>query len=650
MMHQIETRTANGQEEPAAQPRRWLIAAAAALMQAAVGATYAWSVIRDPLAAEHGWTIPEVTLAYSLNLFGLGIFAFLGGLWMRRVGPRTVGIAAGLLYGLGLSATGLFGDQLWGLYLAFGVVAGIGRGLGWVVPMAMAVKWFPDRRGLVSGVSLAGNGLGALVAAPLATGLIERIGVLPMFSVLGALLLLMVVGAALALREPPEGYCPPGWEPPLERSAHGARHDYTVGEAVRTFQWYGLWALLFVSSSAGLAIFSHASPMAQELTGIGAMAAAGVVGVLSMANAVGRLCWAWLSDLVDRRLVFTAMLFLLAAALRTLPLTSVVVGFALLASVAMLCFGGGLGTMPAFAADYFGSKHVGPIMGLLMTAQGSAAMVGPMVLASARETSGSYAPALSALAVALALAALLPLALRPPVRPGVVRAQVRPITRIPRARARVAILVFALALAGSSTGQVAYADEEVRQAPSPAADLGVALYVPRHPHPVGSLTYTVAVTNRGPGTATNVRASLALPQSDSFGSARAERGACTHTDQVVLCRIGSLARDETISVAVTVYPHWTGGNVVARAVADEPDHSPANNSATEIMRAPASSPTLRPGTCPPIQRLAPESLVAIHQRPPATSYPFEGPAVPVDTPDEQPVAEDGLLASTCSPV
>src|SRR4051794_24234932 len=114
-------------------------------MQGAVGVTYAWSVFRDPLASQHGWTIPEVTMAYSLNLFGLGIFAFIGGLWMLRVGPRRVGLAAALLYGVGLILAGLFGDQLWALYLGFGVVGGIGRGLAWVVPMTMAVTWFPDR-------------------------------------------------------------------------------------------------------------------------------------------------------------------------------------------------------------------------------------------------------------------------------------------------------------------------------------------------------------------------------------------------------------------------------------------------------------------------------------------------------------------------
>ena len=271
--------------EAGAEPGRWLVAAGATVMQVAVGVTYAWSVVSSPLAAQYGRTISEVTLAYSLNLLGLGIFAYVGGLWMRRSGPRTVGLAAGILYGLGLIVTGLSGDQLLALYLGFGVLGGIGRGLGWIVPMAMTVKWFPDRRGLICGLSLAANGLGALVAAPLAAGLIESIGVLPMLSVAGFTLLMLVVGAALAMREPPDGYAPPGWEPSADLAAQRADHEYTVGEAIRTPQWYGLWLLLFASSSAGLALFSHASLMAQELTGVSAITAAGVVGIMAAANA-----------------------------------------------------------------------------------------------------------------------------------------------------------------------------------------------------------------------------------------------------------------------------------------------------------------------------------------------------------------------------
>jgi OFA family oxalate/formate antiporter-like MFS transporter len=414
---------------------RWPIALAAALIQAAVGTVYAWSVFRDPLAAALGRGISEVTLAYSINLFGLGVFAFLGGLWMQRVGPRTVGVAGGLLYGLGLLLTGLLSDHLWALYLGFGVLGGIGRGLAWVAPVATAVRWFPDRRGWICGISAAGNGLGALVAAPLATMVIDAFGVLPTFWIAGVGLLALVSGAALALREPPAETCPLGRRLAQGQAAQTpdrAPRAYTVGEALRTPQWYGLWMLLFVSSTAGLAVYSHAAPMARQMTGIGPLAAAVVVAALSLANTAGRLGWAWLSDVVGRRRVFVAMALLLAASLRALPPTTGVLSFTLLAATAMLCFGGGLGTLPAWATDAFGERHVGPIVGLLMTAQGCGAIVGPLLQAHALEAAGSYGPALSGLSVAVTLSALVPLAIRPPGRPRPRRQPVRVAARASR--------------------------------------------------------------------------------------------------------------------------------------------------------------------------------------------------------------------------
>jgi MFS transporter, OFA family, oxalate/formate antiporter len=399
--------------EPATD-RRWLIAAAAALMQLALGAIYAWSVFRDPLVRAFGWTIPEVTLAYTLNLFALGVSAFLGGLWVRRAGPRTVGIAAGILYGLGVFLCSFAADRLWVLYLGFGVLGGLGRGLGWIVPVATVVKWFPDRRGLVAGLALAGNGLGALLVAPVATALIGELGVIPTFAALGVAFFVLVGGAALAMRDPPEGFRPAGWEPSPALLAQRAPREYTVREALGTWQWYALWALLFLNGSAGLGLFSQAAPMAHEITGVGAFVAAGMVGAMSVANAAGRLSWAWASDRIGRRWAFLAMLLVQAAVFPVLPRADDALVFTLLACLVFLCFGGGLATMPAFAADYFGPKHVGAIAGLLMTAQGFGAILGPLLLAQAREATGAYDAALSVLATIMLASAVLPCVIRPP--------------------------------------------------------------------------------------------------------------------------------------------------------------------------------------------------------------------------------------------
>src|ERR1700675_859150 len=168
---------------------RWYIALAGVLMQLALGAVYAWSVFRVPLTKQFGWSSPEVTLTFTISIFVLGIAAFFGGLWLNRQGPRVVALTGGVLYGLGVFLASFSANKLWWLYLSYGVIGGIGLGLSYIVPVAVLVKWFPDRRGLITGVAVGGFGAGALVTAPVATRLIQRVGVLPTFAYLGISLL-----------------------------------------------------------------------------------------------------------------------------------------------------------------------------------------------------------------------------------------------------------------------------------------------------------------------------------------------------------------------------------------------------------------------------------------------------------------------------
>src|SRR4029077_15882803 len=189
-----------------ATQNRWVIAAAGVLMQLAPGAVYAWSVFRIPLTKAFGWTISEVTLTFTIAIFVLGLAAFAGGLWMRRAGPRTVALTAGLLYGFGVFSASLAGRRLWWLYCSYGLIAGIGLGLGYIVPVATLVKWFPDKRGLITGLAVAGFGAGALITAPIATRLIASVGVLQTFAILGAAYFVAVTGSALLMRNPPEGW------------------------------------------------------------------------------------------------------------------------------------------------------------------------------------------------------------------------------------------------------------------------------------------------------------------------------------------------------------------------------------------------------------------------------------------------------------
>src|SRR5882762_10249540 len=215
-------------EHPMSTKSRWGIAAAGFLMQMALGAVYAWSVFRVPLAKQFHWSIEEVTLTFTISIFVLGVSAFFGGLWLNRKGPRIVALTGGFLYGLGVFLASFSADKLWWLYLSYGVIGGIGLGFGYIVPVAVLVKWFPDRRGLITGVAVGGFGAGALVTAPMATRLIQRVGVLPTFAYLGIALLIVTVVTGYFMRNPPWGWKPEGWAPTATQTSQRSSHDYTL--------------------------------------------------------------------------------------------------------------------------------------------------------------------------------------------------------------------------------------------------------------------------------------------------------------------------------------------------------------------------------------------------------------------------------------
>jgi OFA family oxalate/formate antiporter-like MFS transporter len=393
---------------------RWTIAIAGVFMQVALGAVYAWSVFRIPLAKQFGWSISEVTLTFTISIFVLGIAAFFGGLWLNRKGPRVVALTGGVLYGLGVFLASFSAHKLWWLYFSYGLIGGLGLGFSYIVPVAVLVKWFPDRRGLITGIAVGGFGAGALITAPVATALIQRIGVLSTFAYLGIAYLIVTVLAALFMRNPPDGWKSEGWTPTHFRTTQSSVHDYTLAEALRTWQWYALWLLLFLNTIAGISIISQEAPIFEELVGVSAVVAAGMVGIASIGNALGRVFWAWVSDLITRRATFFVMFLLQVLLFWFLPNVAIVTLMTILTFIVLMCYGGGFGTMPAFAADYFGSKNVGPIYGLMLTAWGCASLVGPLLIAYMREMTGSYHGALHIIALLMAISAVLPLLMSQP--------------------------------------------------------------------------------------------------------------------------------------------------------------------------------------------------------------------------------------------
>src|SRR6266513_174042 len=360
---------------------RWVIAIAGVFFQIALGAVYAWSVFRVPLTKQFGWSISEVTLTFTISIFVLGFAAFFGGLWLNRKGPRVVALTGGTLYGLGIFLAS-FTHRLSWLYLTYGVVGGFGAG--------------------------------ALITAPVATRLIQSVGVLSTFAYLGIAYLIVTLVAGLFMQNPPDGWKPEGWTPTASQTSHRAGRDFTLSEALKTWQWWALWLLLFLNTCAGISIISQEAPLFQELTGVTAVVAASMVGLASIGNAVGRVVWAWVSDSITRRATFLVIFVSQILLFWFLPNITTASLMTIAAFVVLMCYGGGFGTMPAFAADYFGPKNVGPIYGLMLTAWGFASVFGPLLIAHMRETAGSYGGALHVIAGVMAISALLPILVRPP--------------------------------------------------------------------------------------------------------------------------------------------------------------------------------------------------------------------------------------------
>src|SRR6202011_3043376 len=250
---------------------RWVIAIAGVFFQVALGAVYAWSVFRAPLAKQFGWSISQITLTFTICIFVLGIAAFLGGLWLNRQGPRIVAVTGGALYGLGVFLASFSANNLWWLYFSYGLIGGIGLGFSYIVPVAVLVKWFPDRRGLITGIAVGGFGAGALITAPVATRLIQSVGVLSTFAYLGVAYLIVTIISGSFMQNPPDGWKPEGWSPTASQTSQRAGHDFVLSEALRTWQWYALWLLLFLNTCAGISIISQEAPIFQELTGASAI-------------------------------------------------------------------------------------------------------------------------------------------------------------------------------------------------------------------------------------------------------------------------------------------------------------------------------------------------------------------------------------------
>jgi len=391
-------------------PNRWIIAVAAVVRQVCLGAVYGWSVFVKPLIALEHWQLTRVSYNFTLAIFFLGIGTIIGGLWQDRVGPQRVATVAGIIYGLGYILAGFAAKahSLTGMYLTYGVLSGIGMGMGYITPVATLVKWFPERRGLMTGVAVAGYGAGALIFSPIAARTIQVAGIPATFWSFGIAYLILVVAAAQFYANPPQGWHPEGWAPTTAVAKAAATVDFTVAQAMKRWQFWLLWAMLFLNVSAGIMIISQASPIAQQLVGMTPIAAAGMVGLISIFNGGGRVFWAWVSDLIGRRQVFFLLYAIQVVIFALLTRVHNLTLFSIMFAIIGLCYGGGFGTMPSFTAHFFGAKFMGGIYGWILLAWGAGAIPSPILIAHVRQNTGSYGSAIHIIAVVMACSLILP--------------------------------------------------------------------------------------------------------------------------------------------------------------------------------------------------------------------------------------------------
>jgi MFS transporter, OFA family, oxalate/formate antiporter len=397
---------------------RWGIAVAAVCMQICLGAAYGWSVFKNPLMRAEHWSETSIQLNFTLTLVCFGIGTMIGGLWQDRVGPRKVASLASLLYGIGYLGAGFSAahHSLQGIYFGYGLLAGIGMGMGYICPVATLAKWFPDKRGLMTGIAVCGYGFGALLMSPIAAWEIIHFGVPKTFATLGAVYLLVTALAAQFFVNPPPEWRPRGWIPKTSVAKAATVCSFSLPEALGTWQLYLLFLLLFLNISAGLMIIGQASPMAQEMVGMPIIRAAGTVGLVSIFNGLGRIFWAWISDYLGRARVFFFLYLIQVFTFLALPRIHSWVLFGVAYAMVGLCYGGGFGTMPSFAADYFGPKAMGGIYGAVLLIGNLAAIPSPLLIAKIHQNSGSYVPALHVAVIVMLCSLILPLLSRQPAK------------------------------------------------------------------------------------------------------------------------------------------------------------------------------------------------------------------------------------------
>lgn len=403
------------------EKKRWLVVVGALLVQLCLGAIYAWGAFTKALQDPNGpfaFSATEAQAIFSAGLATFAIVMILAGRWQDRVGPRIVAIAGGIVLGLGYILAGFVGGNFWLLFLSIGIIGGAGIGLGYVCPIAACVKWFPDLKGFVTGLAVAGFGAGAFIFVKLAGtwgDLIATRGVNGTFMIFGFIFIVTVVLGALLLSNPPQGWKPAGWSPPAQQTGAPQAENFTQGECIRTVPFWILWFTFVFSAGAGLMVIGCLKNFGELEGGLSAAVAGSALGLLALFNGLGRVVWGTISQKLGARKSIAAMtllqslmlfvLFKMGSSPITLTVAACWIGFN---------FGGNFALFPLATAESFGTKNLGANYGAMFTSYGVGGVLMPILAGRVWDTLGSYLPAFIVAGGACLAATALALIVRPP--------------------------------------------------------------------------------------------------------------------------------------------------------------------------------------------------------------------------------------------
>ncbi len=391
---------------------KWLIVLAAIGIHISIGSVYAWSVLTKPIMQAMGFSLKEVTWTFSLAILFLGTSAGFLGTYVEKYGPRRSGLMSMCFFVSGFLGTAyaLTQHSLLLLYLFYGVIGGIGLGTGYITPVSTLVKWFPNNRGLATGLAIMGFGFASLVAGPLMQILIAKFGLVQNFIILACIYAVVMTASAMYLEPPKKVVVESKGEFKAKLPEQG---QFTVQQAMHTWQFYALWWIFFTNITCGIGLLAVASPMAQEVIGMSPIAAASMVGIIGLLNGGGRIVWSTISDYLGRANTYIIFFIIEIAAFYLLGGVTDSFMFQLLVFIIITCYGGGFSCMPAYLSDLFGTKQLSAIHGRILTAWGLAGIAGPLLLSVIYESTHSYSVTLyffsASFIISLALALVLKL-------------------------------------------------------------------------------------------------------------------------------------------------------------------------------------------------------------------------------------------------